>query len=135
MTSQRQVAFAPTWPPNAAQPDRRSRHRIRGAPSGRGASEDLARRVGVRCQRWWYHSTHAVHVVLTKEYFDGLGVPRLAAWPQLLEPPDADPHVRWCGRGRNTNLAHGSSSGVQIAPSMISCGRACLTRQESIPVL
>ena len=19
--------------------------------------------------------------------------------PQLLEPPDADPHVRWCGRG------------------------------------
>jgi len=45
----------------------------------RGASEDLARRVGVRCQRWWYHSTHAVHVVLTKEYFDGLGVPRLAS--------------------------------------------------------
>ena len=45
----------------------------------RGASEDLARRVGVRCGRWWYHSTHAVHVVLTKEYFDGLGVPRLAA--------------------------------------------------------
>jgi len=44
----------------------------------RGASEDLARRVGVRCQRWWHHSTHAVHVVLTKEYFDGLGVPRLA---------------------------------------------------------
>jgi RNA-directed DNA polymerase len=44
----------------------------------RGASEALARRVGVRCQRWWYHSTHAAHVVLTKEYFDGLGVPRLA---------------------------------------------------------
>jgi group II intron reverse transcriptase/maturase len=44
----------------------------------RGASEELARRVGVRCQRWWYHSTHAVHIVLTKEYFDGLGVPRLA---------------------------------------------------------
>ncbi len=44
----------------------------------RGASEELARRVGVRCQRWWYHSTHAVHVVLTKAYFDGLGVPRLA---------------------------------------------------------
>ena len=19
--------------------------------------------------------------------------------PQLVEPPDADPHVRWCGRG------------------------------------
>jgi len=45
----------------------------------RGAPEELARRVGVRCQRWWYHSTHAVHIVLTKEYFDGLGVPRLAS--------------------------------------------------------
>jgi RNA-directed DNA polymerase len=44
----------------------------------RGASEALARRVGVRCQRWWYHSTHAAHVVLTKAYFDGRGVPRLA---------------------------------------------------------
>ena len=21
--------------------------------------------------------------------------------PQLLEPPDADPHVRWCGRGED----------------------------------
>jgi len=28
---------------------------------------------------WWYHSTHAGHVALTKAYFDGLGVPRLAA--------------------------------------------------------
>ena len=27
------------------------------------------------------------------------GVPRLAASPQPTEPPDADPHVRWCGRG------------------------------------
>ena len=45
----------------------------------RGASEALARRVGVRCQRWWYHSTHTVHVVLTKRHFDELGVPRLAS--------------------------------------------------------
>jgi group II intron reverse transcriptase/maturase len=70
----------------------------------RGASEALARRVGVRCQRWWYHSTHAAHVVLTQEYFDGLGVPRLATCPHLPEPPDADPHVRWCGRGRKTTI-------------------------------
>jgi hypothetical protein len=41
---------------------------------------------------------------LTKEYFDGLGVPRLATGPQLPEPPDADPHVRWCGRGRKTTI-------------------------------
>ncbi len=26
------------------------------------------------------------------------GLP-LEASPQLSEPPDADPHVRWCGRG------------------------------------
>ncbi len=45
----------------------------------RGAPEALARRVGVRCQRWWYHSTHTVHVVLTNRHFDELGVPRLAS--------------------------------------------------------
>lgn len=44
----------------------------------RGAAEALARRVGGRCQRWWSHATPAAHVVLTKAYFDGLGVPRLA---------------------------------------------------------
>jgi len=45
----------------------------------RGASEALARRVGVRCQRWWYHSTHTVHVVLTNRHFDELGIPRLVS--------------------------------------------------------
>jgi RNA-directed DNA polymerase len=45
----------------------------------RGAPEALATRVGVRCQRWWYHSTHTVHVVLTNRHFDNLGVPRLAS--------------------------------------------------------
>ena len=45
----------------------------------RGASEALAKRVGVRCQRWWYHSTHTVHVVLTNRHFDDLGVPRIAS--------------------------------------------------------
>jgi group II intron reverse transcriptase/maturase len=45
----------------------------------RGASEALAKRVGVRCQRWWYHSTHTVHVVLTNRHFDELGVPRIAS--------------------------------------------------------
>ena len=33
---------------------------------------------GGGCQRWWSHATPAAHVVLTKAYFDGLGVPRLA---------------------------------------------------------
>ena len=41
----------------------------------------------------------ASHRALPSAYFDLLGVPRLApSQPQLTEPPDADPHVRWCGR-------------------------------------
>ena len=31
-----------------------------------------------------------------------------SAWPrepQLAEPPDTDPHVRWCGRGRGREAA------------------------------
>jgi len=30
---------------------------------------------------------------------DGRGFRRSAVRPQPYEPPDADPHVRWCGRG------------------------------------
>jgi len=29
--------------------------------------------------------------------------PRLATQPQLLEPPGADPHAGWCGRGSRCN--------------------------------
>jgi hypothetical protein len=34
---------------------------------------------------------------------DSLGIPRLTA-AQQLNPPDADPHVRWCGRGEAVRL-------------------------------
>jgi hypothetical protein len=44
----------------------------------RGAPEALATRVGVRCHRWWSHSTHTVHVGLTNRHVDELGVSRLA---------------------------------------------------------
>jgi hypothetical protein len=40
-----------------------------------------------------------LHMAFPIRYFDHLGVPRLAAQPQLPEPPGADPHAGWCGRG------------------------------------
>ena len=55
--------------------------------------------VAVNCRRWWMNSARMLHVALPNSYFDQLGIPRLATQPQLLEPPGADPHAGWCGRG------------------------------------
>jgi RNA-directed DNA polymerase len=70
----------------------------------RGASNALARSVAYGAQRWWHHASLRIHQVLTNAHVDQLGVPRLAPSPQLLEPPDADPHVRWCGRDRKVTI-------------------------------
>jgi len=65
----------------------------------RGMSEDAASVVAVTCRRWWMNSARMMHVAFPIRYFDQLGVPRLATQPQLPEPPGADPHAGWCGRG------------------------------------
>jgi len=65
----------------------------------RGMSEDEATVVAVNCRRWWMNSARVMHVAFPNRYFDQLGVPRLATQPQLPEPPGADPHAGWCGRG------------------------------------
>ena len=70
----------------------------------RGASNALARSVAYGAQRWWHHASLRLHHVLTHAPFDQLGVPRLARLPQLLEPPDADPPVRWGGRDRKVSI-------------------------------
>ena len=43
----------------------------------------------------------AMSLALPIAYFDALGLPRLftGSWLNPSEPPDADRHVRWCGRG------------------------------------
>jgi hypothetical protein len=42
----------------------------------------------------------ALRIALPLAYFDSLGLPRLYDGLALpSEPPDADPHVGWCGRG------------------------------------
>jgi hypothetical protein len=69
-----------------------------------GASDHLARSVAFGATRWWHHASVTLHRVLTNAHVDQLGVPRLAPYPQLLEPPDADPHVRWCGRDRQVTV-------------------------------
>jgi RNA-directed DNA polymerase len=65
----------------------------------RGMSKDASMLVAVNCRRWWMNSGRLLHVALPTRYFDQLGVPRLAMQPQLPEPPGADPHAGWCGRG------------------------------------
>jgi RNA-directed DNA polymerase len=63
-----------------------------------GASRDIATQVAANARRWWFNSAKLVHHVLMIAYFDSLGVPRFSC-PQLHEPPGADPHAGWCGRG------------------------------------
>jgi predicted nucleic acid-binding protein len=69
-----------------------------------GASDHLARSVAFGAKRWWYRASFTVHRVVTNAHVDQRGVLRLAPYPRLLEPPDADPHVRWCGRDRKVTI-------------------------------
>ena len=64
----------------------------------RGATEAAAKRVAGNSRCWWRNSDGLLKTVLTVAYFDRMGLPRLSC-PQALEPPGADPHARWCGRG------------------------------------
>src|SRR5690606_33241288 len=66
----------------------------------RGVSKDHAAQIAGNARRWWYNSSRLLNRALPNRYFDQLGIPRLAAGPQLTEPPGADPHAGWCGRGR-----------------------------------
>ena len=63
-----------------------------------GAPTQVAQRVAATSRRWWCNSDGDIKRVLTIAYIERLGVPRLLA-PRLLEPPGADPHAGWCGRG------------------------------------
>ena len=65
----------------------------------RGLSVDAAAQVAGNARRWWRNSAKLINKAFPIHYFDQLGLPRLAPSPQLFEPPGADPHARWCGRG------------------------------------
>ncbi len=69
----------------------------------RGMSRVAAAQVAARAQCWWRNSAMAIHIALPNAYFDGLGVPRLVTFTQPSEPPGADPHAGWCGRGPQGN--------------------------------
>jgi group II intron reverse transcriptase/maturase len=45
----------------------------------RGLSERAAAQVAANGRRWWHDSAMAIHIAFPTSYFDGLGVPRLAA--------------------------------------------------------
>ncbi len=62
-----------------------------------GANPAVARRVAANSRRGWCNSGMLLNAVLTLEWSDKLGVPRLSE-PHPLEPPSAGPHTGWCGR-------------------------------------
>jgi hypothetical protein len=66
-----------------------------------GASRSDALEVASNARCWWKNSRMQLNRTLPLAYFERLGVPRLAQ-PQPIEPPDADPPVRWCGRARRS---------------------------------
>jgi len=45
----------------------------------RGMSILAASRVAANGRRWWKNSAMAIHIALPNKYFDGLGLPQLAA--------------------------------------------------------
>lgn len=65
----------------------------------RGMSKGVASQVAGNTRRWWHNSAIDLNIALPNKLFDELGVPRLAGGPQPFEPPGADPHAGWCGRG------------------------------------
>ena len=68
----------------------------------RGVGKDLAAQTaGSAHGPWRLADSPGLHIALPNAYFDSLGIPRLTVPPiaQPAEPPYADPHVRWCGRG------------------------------------
>lgn len=45
----------------------------------RGASSRTAAGIAANARRWWWHSSVAINIAFPVSYFDGLGLPRLAA--------------------------------------------------------
>ena len=67
----------------------------------RGVGKDLAAQTaGSSHSCWRWRNSPALTVALPIAYFDSLGLTALVRRiAQPTEPPYADPHVRWCGRG------------------------------------
>jgi hypothetical protein len=83
------------------EPDGRKAWKILQRVRSLGHNQLTAQRAASSAGHWWRGSQTYHHAVLTNVYFDALGVAQIASL-QLFEPPGADPHARWCGRGRFT---------------------------------
>ena len=86
----------------------------------RGISESNARKWAGSSKGYWrVAASKVLQVSLPNSYWDHLGLKTLAARPgsvsirRLDEPPDAGPHVRWCGRGRGNPAPSRSRSLTQ----------------------
>ena len=82
----------------------------------RGVSKDLtARTAGSAHGPSRLANSLALVFALPNTNFDSLGIPRFS-WPiaQPAEPPDADPHVRWCDRESRRQPTYMSITSVQV---------------------
>jgi len=67
-------------------------------------AQDARRWASSRKGYWWTAGSWVLCYALPNAYWTNLGLQgfadRTAVSGTLSEPPDADPHVRWCGRGQ-----------------------------------
>jgi hypothetical protein len=74
------------------------------SPTGRGKPEEspsprLSGAARLMRHGWMGSARQAMPIALPLNYNDRLAAPRRGVSPQPAGPPDADPYVRWCGRG------------------------------------
>jgi len=75
-------------------------YKISRAPQARHRCQDAAQ-TGSSDGPWHLANTPALNLALSNAYSASLGLPELVAHGSFnpRKPPDADPHVRSCGRG------------------------------------
>jgi hypothetical protein len=70
-------------------------------------AQEAAQTAGSSDGPWHFANTPALKLALSNAYLASLGLPEAhGSWlVQPAEPPDADPHVRWCGRGGRATVS------------------------------
>jgi hypothetical protein len=58
--------------------------------------KSVAQRVAANSCRWWHNSAMLPSAALPNAFFDSLGNTAPCRATSTLDPPDADPLIRWC---------------------------------------
>ena len=86
-----------------------------------GCSRDVERGCQAGCSQWpalVAQLAMALHIALPNTLFDNAGSPSTCQLTSTLEPPGADPHAGWCGRGRGDH-----SAPLCRSPAAARCGK------------